>query len=56
MKTTIPKRVRIARFLEQRYAQRETPNYFPELFLFVVIVITATWPILSLAAALAMVR
>src|SRR5207253_8366185 len=52
MKTTMPMRLRILRFLEERYVHRARPHYFPELALFGVILILAVWPILSLAAAL----
>lgn len=49
-------RLRALRFLEKRYVQRENPSYFPELLVFGVIIIAATWPLLSLAAAMAIVR
>src|SRR6266487_6555869 len=51
MKTTMPIRLRILRFLEERYVHRARPHYFPELALFVAILILAVWPMLSLAAA-----
>jgi hypothetical protein len=53
LNTTTSIRLRASRFLSERYRQRECPNYFAELFLFAVIVITATWPIFSLANAMA---
>lgn len=56
MNTTTSMRLRAFRFLSERYRLRECPNYFPELFLFGLIVITATWPMLSLAAAMKMIR
>jgi len=56
MKTRTSIRIRVSRFLSQRYIQREGPNYFPELGLFGILVITAIWPILPLASALAALR
>ena len=47
---------RIARFIENRYVQRARPDYLPELALFGVILILAAWPMLSLAAALDLLR
>jgi hypothetical protein len=49
-------RLRVSRFLSERYTQRECPSYFAELFLFVLIVITATWPMFSLANAMAVIK
>lgn len=56
MKPTICMRARASRFLSNRYAYRERPNYLPELVVFGMIVITATVPIFSLAKAMAMLR
>ena len=56
MKTRTSIRIRVSRFLSERYVQRERPNYFPELGLFGIIVIAAIWPILPLANALAALR
>jgi hypothetical protein len=56
MKSTAPMRLRALRFLSDRYTQREYPSYFPELFLFAVIVMTATWPMFSLAHAIAVIK
>lgn len=56
MDSTTPMRVRIARFLNDRYVQREQPNYVPELIVLGLIIIAATWPMLSLAAAMSLVR
>jgi hypothetical protein len=53
MKTTASMRLRVSRFLSDRYTQRERPGYFTELFVFALIIITATWPIFSLARAMA---
>jgi len=49
-------RLRAFRFLSERYVQRERPTYFAELFLFVLIVIAAAWPMFSLANAMAVIR
>ena len=56
MKNRTSTRIRVSRFLSERYVQRERPNYFPELGLFGIMVITAIWPILPLANALAGLR
>ncbi len=53
MKTKTSMRLRVSRFLSERYAQRERPNYFAELLVFALIVITATWPLFSLVHAMA---
>ena len=50
MKTTKSLRVRASRFLSDRYAYRERPDYLIELVAFGIIVITVT---LSLADAMA---
>ena len=56
MKTTMPIGQRISRFLEERYVYRARPHYLPELALFGLILILAAWPMLSLAAALNLLR
>jgi len=56
MKTMTSTRTRAGRFLSDRYAYRERPNYWPELVVFGIVMITATWPIFSLANAMAAVR
>ena len=56
MKTTTSTRMRASRFLSDRYAYRERPNYLPELVVFGIMVIIATWPIFSLANAMATLR
>jgi hypothetical protein len=56
MKSHIPMRARMARFLSDRYAQRERPNYIPELLILGTIVVASIWPILSLVAAMELVR
>jgi hypothetical protein len=56
MKNTMPLRVRISRFLEERHVYRARPHFLPELALFGLIVILAVWPMFSLAAALETMR
>jgi hypothetical protein len=53
MKPTTPMRIRASRFLTDRYAYRERPNYLLELLAFGIVAITA---ILSLANAMATLR
>ena len=45
-------RLRAFRFLSEHYAQRERPSVAAEFVLFAVIVLTATWPMFTLAHAL----
>jgi hypothetical protein len=47
-----PMRLRAFRFLSERYAERERPSVAAEFILFAVIVLTATWPMFTLAHAL----
>ena len=49
-------RLRAFRFLSERYAERERPSVAAEFILFAVIVLTATWPMLTLAHALGLIR
>jgi hypothetical protein len=56
MKTMISTRTRAGRFLSNRYAYKERPNYLPELVVVGIIVVTATWPIFLLANAMAILR
>jgi hypothetical protein len=51
-----PLRLRVSRFLSERYAQRERPSVAAEFILFAVTVLTATWPIFNLAHALGLSR
>jgi hypothetical protein len=53
MKPTTSMRIRAARFLTDRYAYRERPDYLIELVAFGIVVITA---LLSLASAMATLR
>lgn len=50
MKPTTPMRIRASRFVTDRYAYRERPDYLVELIAFGIIVITVT---VSLANAMA---
>jgi hypothetical protein len=53
MKSTTPTRIRVRRFITDRYAYRTQPDYFSELLAFGVIVATAIWPMFVLADAIA---
>ena len=56
MDTPIRLRVRVARFLSDRFAHRERPNYIPELVVFGLIAVVSVWPMLSLVVAMVMAR
>ncbi len=49
-------RLRVSRFLSERYAQREQPGVATEFVLLALIVLTAIWPMLTLAHALGLSR
>jgi hypothetical protein len=49
-------RRRAARFLSERYQQRERPSYFADLFLWTLIIIVSTWPISAVVHAMAMLK
>ena len=53
MKSTTPARIRVRRFITDRYAYRAQPAYLSELVAFGIIVLAALWPIFILAGALA---
>ena len=53
MKNTTPTRIRVRRFITDRYAYRTQPNYISELVVFGIIVLTAAWPVFLLAGAMA---
>jgi hypothetical protein len=53
MKNTTPSRIRVRRFITDRYAYRARPNYLSELITFGVIILTAFWSMLVLASAMA---
>lgn len=56
MNNTTSVRLRVARFLGERYWQRERPGYFADFFLWGVIVITAVWPMFSLLHVMELLR
>jgi hypothetical protein len=53
MKDTTPTRIRIRRFITDRYAYRTQPDYLPELIAFAVVLVVVSWPIFLLASAFA---
>ena len=53
-KTSI--RLRAFRFLSDRFTQRERPSVVAEFVLFAVIVVTATWPMVTLAHVFRLIR
>ena len=55
-KNRIPLAQRISRFLEDRRVYGPHPHFLPELALLGVIVIVSVWPMLSLVAAMEMLR
>ena len=56
MKNRIPRRIRVSRFLGERYRHGEGLIFVAELFLWGFIIILASWPMLLLAAALPTLR
>ena len=53
MKDTTPMRIRIRRFITDRLAYRETPNFLSEFVAFGILVFVAGWPIILLADTMA---
>ena len=53
MKNTTPKRIRIRRFISDRIAHRDKPNFLSELIAFGILAFIAGWPIILLAGAMA---
>ena len=49
-------RLRAFRFVSERYTQRERPGVAAEFLLFALIAVTAAWPMITLAHALALHR
>ena len=49
-------RRRAARFLSERYQQRERPCCFADLFLWTLIVIVSSWPLSAVAHAMAILK
>jgi len=56
MKPTNSIRVRVSRFLDERFRHRERPSNITELLLWGLIVIISAWPMVSLAAAIETMR
>ena len=56
MKNTTPFRMRLSRFITNRYAYRTQPNYLSELVAFALLVLTAVVPLFALAHAMAAMR
>ena len=53
MKDTTPTRIRIRRFITDRYAYRAKPEYLPELIAFGIVLAVVSWPMVLLAEAFA---
>ncbi len=53
MNNTTPRRIRIRRFITDRYAYRAQPDYLSELITFGVIVFSVFWSMFVLASAMA---
>ena len=53
MKSTTSTRIRVRRFITDRYAYRAQPDYLSELIAFGVIVLTVFWSMFVLASAMA---
>ena len=53
--TRTPLRLRAFRFLSERYLQHE-PNYAAEFVVFALIILTATWPLFTLAHVISLSR
>ena len=53
MKETTPTRIRIRRFITDRYAYRAKPDFLPELVAFGLVLIVVAWPMFLLAHAMA---
>jgi hypothetical protein len=56
MKNTTPLRMRVSRFITNRYAYRTQPNYLCEFVVFAFLVLTAVMPFFALAHAMAAMR
>jgi hypothetical protein len=53
MKETTPMRIKIRRFITDRYAYRTRPEFWPEVVAFVVVLAVVSWPMFLLASAFA---
>ena len=56
MKNTTPFRIRLSRFIANRYAYRTQPDYMCEFVAFGLLVLTAILPFVALAHAMAGMR
>ena len=56
MKNTTPFRIRLSRFITNRYAYRTQPNYLCEFVAFGLLVLTAILPFFALARVMATLR
>jgi hypothetical protein len=56
MKNITPFRIRLSRFINNRYAYRTQPNYLCEFVAFGLLVLTAILPFFALAYAMAGMR
>lgn len=56
MKNTISFRIRLSRFITNRYAYRTQPNYLCEFIAFAILVLAAMLPLFALARAMAAMR
>jgi hypothetical protein len=53
MKDTTPTRIRIRRFITDRYAYRAKPDFLPELIAFAFVLAVVAWPMFLVAQAMA---
>ena len=53
MNNTTRRRIRVRRFITDRYAYRAQPDYLSELITFGIIVLAAFWSMFVLAGAMA---
>lgn len=53
MKDTTPTRIRIRRFITDRYAYRAKPDFLPELIAFGIVLVVVSWPMILVAHAMA---
>jgi hypothetical protein len=53
MKETTPTRIRIRRFITDRYAYRTRPDFLPELIAFGIVLVVVSWPLILLIDAFA---
>ena len=51
-----PLKLRVVRFLRERYAQRERPSVAAEFITLAVIVVTTSWPLMAMVQALKFIR